>query len=122
MLSFLASQLQATIARHNAGGDTVQLILATNIVVNAFREFDYEEANPLLGGVDSSKKMQLRFPASELGVNQIHVDFEIGDRCYVNGPIQLQPNGTADNTKWELKYYRASADGLLITVGLGCND
>ena len=122
MLTFLADQLRATIARHNAGGDTVQLILAGTIVVNAFREFDYEDANPMLGGIDSNKKMQLRFPASELGAAQFHIDFEIGDRCYVNGPVQLQPSGTPDDTKWELKYYRASADGLLITVGLGSND
>lgn len=122
MLKFQRDQLQATLARHNSGGDTVQLSLGEGIVVNAWREFDYEDANPMLGGVDSNKKMQLRFPSQELGPNQFHVDFEIGDRCYVNGPVQIQPSGTMDDTKWELKYYRASADGLLISVGLGSND
>lgn len=122
MLSFLQNQLAATLTRHNTMEDTVQLSMGESIVVNALREFDYEDANPMLGGVDSNKKMQLRFPASELAAHQFNIDFEIGTRCYVNGPIQLQPFGTRDETKWELKYYRVSADGLLISVGLGSDD
>lgn len=122
MIAFAQKQLAATFARHNAGGDTVLLTLGPGIIVNALREFDYEQADPGLGGIDSNKKMQLRFPASALGANQFHVDFEIGDRCYIGGPTALNPSGTFDNAKWELKYYRVSADGLLISVGLGAND
>jgi hypothetical protein len=122
MLAFLQKQLVAIMKRHNDGGDTVQLTLGPNIVVNALREFDYEDANPMLGGVGANKKIQLRFPNVELNGAQFKQDFDTGDRCYINGPNQLQPNGTLDPTKWELKYYRASADGLLITVGLESND
>lgn len=122
MLAFLQRQLVALMKRHNDGGDTVQLILGPGIVVNALREFDYEDNQPMLGGGNSNKKIQLRFPNVALNGAQFKQDFDIGNRCYINGPNQLQPNGTNDPTKWELKYYRASADGLLITVGLESND
>jgi hypothetical protein len=121
-MEFLRQQLAATMTRHNDLGDTIILTLAEGVVVTALREFEYEDATPDLGGVNTGKKIQLRFPASELGQAMLHQDFEIGDRCYIDGPIQLQPSGTKDDTKWELKYFRASADGLLISVGLGSND
>lgn len=121
-MDFLAKQLAATLARHNSQGDTVQLTLEGTCVINALREFNYQDADPMLGGINTNKKMQLRFPHAALKGARFNQDFSIGCRCYVNGPTQLQPSGTQDNTKWELKYYRASADGQLITVGLGSND
>lgn len=121
-MDFLAKQLAATLARHNGQGDTVQLTLEGTCVINALKEFEYQDSDPMLGGVNTNKKMQLRFPAQALNGSQFNQDFTIGCRCYVNGPVQLQPSGTNDPTKWELKYYRASADGQLITVGLGSDD
>jgi hypothetical protein len=71
-----------------------------------------------------NKTCQVRFPVSELAGAQFATDFNIGDIVYINAPI-VQPgytNETQDLDKWELQYYRQSADGLLATVGLKSND
>lgn len=130
-MSFLADQLGAVMQRSNKmevgstipkKGDVVLLTLSSTVAVTALKEYGYYAADPMLGGVSTQQKIQLRFPASELKQAVFEVDFNIGDRCYIGPPVQLIPEGTFDKAKWELKYYRESADGLLITVGLDSDD
>lgn len=124
MIGAMNRQLNGVVLRHQQGGDSVALTLAQGVVVTGLREYSMSQSEPDMGYNRGSKTCQVRFPVIELQGAQFQKDFNVGDQCWIEGPV-VQPgfqNQFQDKTKWELQYYRESADGLLITVGLKSND
>lgn len=124
IIGAMNAQLKAVIDRHQQGGDTVALTIAQGVVVAGLREYSMDQSDPELGYNRGNKTCQVRFSAAELNGAQLGQDFKIGDQVWIEGPI-VQPgfeNVNQDKSRWELQYYRESADALLITVGLKSND